>query len=67
MIIDQKRAHERILFEKFLTSALNHRLALPSSSYTRFTLNSTPADYNFIKEIMDDLSGLGFDIRDFGK
>jgi DNA mismatch repair protein MutL len=65
MVIDQHRAHERILFEKFIRSlAMNYPLA----QHTLFpeTIELNEADYIILKEIMDDLHTIGFDIRDFG-
>ncbi len=65
MIIDQKRAHERILFEKFLkTSKLQSGIVQQQLYPVRIELST--ADYNFIKEIADDLEILGFDISDLG-
>ena len=65
MIIDQRRAHERILFEKFLTTTESH-VGIAQQQLYPVHIELTPADYSFIKEIIDDLTGLGFDIRDFG-
>jgi DNA mismatch repair protein MutL len=65
MVIDQHRAHERILFEKFIRSlAMNYPLA----QHTLFpeTIELDEADYIILKEIMEDLHTIGFDIRDFG-
>jgi DNA mismatch repair protein MutL len=65
MVIDQHRAHERILFEKFIRSlAMNYPLA----QHTLFpeTIELNEADYIILKEIMEDLHTIGFDIRDFG-
>lgn len=65
MVIDQHRAHERILFEKFIRSlAMNYPLA----QHTLFpeTIELNEADYLILKEIMEDLHTIGFDIRDFG-
>jgi DNA mismatch repair protein MutL len=65
MVIDQHRAHERILFEKFIRSlAMNYPLA----QHTLFTETNelNEADYIILKEIMEDLHTIGFDIRDFG-
>jgi|WetSurMetagenome_2_1015567.scaffolds.fasta_scaffold04890_5 DNA mismatch repair protein MutL len=65
MIIDQKRAHERILFEQYLRSfAMNY----PVAQRTLFpeSVELDQADYLILCEIMDDLHAIGFDIRDFG-
>jgi DNA mismatch repair protein MutL len=65
MVIDQHRAHERILFEKFIRSlAMNYPLA----QHILFpeTIELDQADYLILKEILADLHTIGFDIRDFG-
>ncbi len=65
MIIDQKKAHERILFEKFLKT-LENKQGLAQQSLYPETIELNPADYTIISDIMDDLMTIGFDIRDFG-
>jgi DNA mismatch repair protein MutL len=65
MVIDQRRAHERILFERYIRSfAMNYPLA----QHTLFpeTIELDPADYLILREILDDLQAIGLDIRDFG-
>ena len=65
MMIDQRRAHERILYEKYIRSfAMNYPLA----QRTLFpeTIELDPADAILIREILEDLHIIGFDIRDFG-
>ncbi|NMC36802.1 MAG: DNA mismatch repair protein MutL, partial [Bacteroidales bacterium] len=61
MIIDQKRAHERILFEKILenigTANASQALLFP----VKISLN--PADYFVIKEIEEDLLRIGIKFR----
>ncbi|HQG76979.1 MAG TPA: DNA mismatch repair endonuclease MutL [Bacteroidales bacterium] len=61
MIIDQKRAHERILFEKILKNKgpanLSQALMFPVS------INLNPADYFLIREIEEDLQKTGFRFR----
>jgi DNA mismatch repair protein MutL len=65
MMIDQKRAHERILFEQYLRSfAMNY----PVAQRTLFpeTVELDQADYVVLRDILEDLHAIGFDIRDFG-
>ncbi|HEX2395179.1 MAG TPA: DNA mismatch repair endonuclease MutL [Bacteroidales bacterium] len=65
MLIDQKRAHERILYERYLHSfAMNY----PVAQRTLFpeTVELDQADYIILKEIIEDLHVIGYDIRDFG-
>jgi DNA mismatch repair protein MutL len=65
MMIDQRRAHERILYEKYIRSfAMNY----PAAQRTLFpeTISLNQADYLILREIIDDLLAIGFDIRDFG-
>jgi DNA mismatch repair protein MutL len=66
MVIDQKRAHERILYEKFMEalkteSVTSQQLLFPHT----FELN--PADAAILGSVLSDLVSLGFDIREFGK
>jgi DNA mismatch repair protein MutL len=65
MMIDQRRAHERILYEKYIRSfAMNY----PVAQRTLFpvTIDLDQSDYIILKEIIEDLHTIGFDIRDFG-
>ena len=65
MVIDQKRAHERILFEKYLKTLEDHAGIAQQNLYPQ-TIDLDPADYMLLLEISDDLVRLGFDIRNFG-
>lgn len=66
MIIDQQRAHERILFEKFQDSRSKRK----SSSQTLLfpeQISLIESDASLLREIMDEISSLGFDISEFSK
>ena len=65
MIIDQKRAHERILFEKFLNT-LSFESAVTQKSLYPKTIELDAKDHALLMDINDDLKSLGFDIDDFG-
>ncbi len=65
MLIDQRRAHERILYERMLKAMEDHQpLAQQSLFPETITLNA--ADYQVCLEMLAPMEQLGFDIRDFG-
>jgi len=66
MVIDQKRAHERVLYERFLESLSNNR-AISQVDMFPVTVELNPADYFILKEIEGDLELLGFSIQHSGK
>jgi DNA mismatch repair protein MutL len=65
MIIDQKRAHERILYEKFVKTIRTGKIIAQQQLYP-VSIELSPSDYLIIKEISSELTNFGFDIRDFG-
>jgi DNA mismatch repair protein MutL len=65
MVIDQKRAHERILYERYL-ECLSLNRAISQVDMFPVTADLNPADYVILKEIEEDLKLLGFSIRLFG-
>ena len=66
MVIDQKRAHERILYERLMSVLENHEVASQQQLFPEtFELNAS--DATLLTSILPDLRALGFDIRDFGK
>ncbi|MFW6246299.1 MAG: DNA mismatch repair protein MutL, partial [Tangfeifania sp.] len=66
MVIDQKRAHERILFEKFMEVLKSDSVASQQQLFPQ-TIELNAGDAALLKDILDDLLSLGFDIREFGK
>lgn len=62
IVIDQQRAHERILFERYL-ELLSKRVALTQQELFGVRLSMSPADAELLNEIMDDLNLLGFNIK----
>ncbi|MFP4059728.1 MAG: DNA mismatch repair endonuclease MutL [Bacteroidales bacterium] len=65
MIIDQRRAHERILYERFLASLENAGSVSQKDLFPR-AIELGAAEYVLLTEIADDLNKLGFDIRELG-
>ncbi|WP_159522291.1 DNA mismatch repair endonuclease MutL [Sunxiuqinia indica] len=65
MVIDQKRAHERILFENFM-AILESEETVSQQQLFPHTFDLNAADAETLRSVLDDLKALGFDIRDFG-
>lgn len=59
MVIDQKRAHERILFENFLENMAGNRNASQTEMFP-VNIELNPADLMVLNEIENDLRILGF-------
>ena len=64
-MIDQRRAHERILYERML-DALAEQKPMAQQSLFPETLSLNAADYQVCLEMMASMEQLGFDIRDLG-
>ena len=65
MVIDQKRAHERILYEKYLESLGNNRSVQQRSMFPE-AIELNPGDFFVLKEIEEDLKVIGIDIQHLG-
>lgn len=66
MLIDQKRAHERILFEKFCTILASRQVTGQKNLFPE-TLELSAADFSLVEELIPDLEFLGFELSVFGK
>jgi DNA mismatch repair protein MutL len=66
MIIDQQRAHERILFEKFVDQ-IKYRSAPTQQSLFPKAITFPAADFTLILEMEQEIKGLGFRFEVFGK
>lgn len=65
VLIDQRSAHERILFERFL-ERLTSDQAAPQQQLFPQTIELAPADAELLNGVLDDVRTLGFDISAFG-
>lgn len=65
MVIDQRRAHERILYENFMAILGSHEIASQQQLFPQ-TFELHAADAELLGSVLDDLKSLGFDVRDFG-
>ncbi len=66
MIVDQQAAHERILFEKFL-SHIKNRTAPSQQSLFPQAITFNAADFAMVLEMQREIESLGFRIEIFGK
>lgn len=66
LLIDQNRAHQRILFEKYL-DVLHKGPTTCQQSLFPITMDVSPQDAEILRDILEDLKALGFDIQNFGQ
>lgn len=65
LVVDQVRAHERILYERFVGQLAN-RAGNAQQCMFPVNIELNPADHSLVKEIEDEIRSLGFLIEDFG-
>ncbi len=65
MIIDQRRAHQRILYEQLMIILTNEEGVCQQLLFPQ-TLEMNKADSTLLNSIIEDLNIIGFDIREFG-
>lgn len=65
MIIDQHRAHVRILYDKYMEQIRNH-VGLSQRMLFPDMVHFSPAEVPVLEEVMDDLTSLGFEISPLG-
>lgn len=66
VLIDQRNAHQRVLFEKF-TQLLDKKGHASQRQLFPKTIKLTTAESALLKDLLDDINCLGFDIQEFGK
>ena len=65
MLIDQQAAHERILYEKYLNTLEEQEPVTQKELFTK-TIKVSLSDAPILKEMLEEINLLGFDIREFG-
>jgi len=65
LIIDQQRAHERVLYEEFIRN-LDDQKGNSQQLLFPETVDFTPEDAEIILEIADEIKSLGFDFNQMG-
>ncbi len=66
IILHQNASHERVLFERFLNRIESNQSYCQHLLFP-VTIEMNPADAEIIKEILPELSKIGFEISEFGK
>jgi DNA mismatch repair protein MutL len=66
MLVDQKRAHERILYEKYLTDLECQQVVGQKALFPEI-LEVSMEDFILLNELLPDLGYLGFELNVFGK
>ncbi len=66
MVIDQKRAHERVLYENFLQSLSMGSIPAQHELFPQ-SIELSPSDFALLLEVVDDFSSLGIGISFLGQ
>ena len=66
IVIDQQKAHERILFERLIQSIANNRMTSQQILFP-LTVELSQQDIELLQSVSSALNGMGFDISEFGK
>lgn len=64
MVIDQARAHRRVLYEELLQN-IDGALPAQQELFPQ-TVQLAPADYDLLLSVSEDLLRMGLEVRDFG-
>ncbi|HSF89910.1 MAG TPA: DNA mismatch repair endonuclease MutL, partial [Saprospiraceae bacterium] len=65
LVVDQRAAHERILFESMMKDLASHNAATQKLLWPE-TIQSSTADAAMLRELVPHLQSLGFDVAEFG-
>lgn len=66
LLVDQRTAHERVLFEKYC-KGLEGRMESTQRQLFPTTVELGPADAALMRDILPEINSLGFDVQDFGQ
>jgi DNA mismatch repair protein MutL len=65
LLIDQQAASERVLFERYFAALENQPIAVQKVLFPK-TIELSAADAALLREVLDDVNLLGFEVSDFG-
>lgn len=66
VLIDQKAAHERILYERYLRAIHGRSMDVQQELFPKILSFST-ADAALLTELLPEIQRMGFDVQEFGK
>ena len=66
ILIDQQKAHERILFESYLLAIENNQGNAQQQLFPQ-TVEFSQGDFQLLQSIQSEIKAVGFDISEFGK
>lgn len=66
LIIDQQRAHERIVYEHYLHTLKGGKIPSQQLLFPE-QIEMSANDFNLVRDLKDEFMMLGFDIEEFGK
>jgi DNA mismatch repair protein MutL len=66
MLIDQRAAYERILYEKYYNNVKNKNSFTQQLLFPK-ALDLSPPDFQLVMEIQDEIKALGFSFEEFGQ
>ncbi|NNE29104.1 MAG: DNA mismatch repair endonuclease MutL [Saprospiraceae bacterium] len=66
LLIDQRVAHQRILYEKYLRQLSQQQAGTQVALFAK-TIHINPSDTPTLKEILPLINQLGFDLKEFGQ
>lgn len=65
LLVDQERAHERVLFERLIRNKARHKSASQQLLFPR-VIEFSANDALLVEELLEEIRHLGFDINPFG-
>lgn len=65
LLINQNKAHERVLYERYI-STLHNKYGASQQFLFPQTIELSPSDYTLVMELEDEIKNLGFVFNDFG-
>jgi DNA mismatch repair protein MutL len=66
VVVDQQRAHERIIYEHYLRAKPESKIASQQLLFPE-QIELSVNDFSLVRNLLDEFGLLGFDIQEFGK